>query len=66
MSQVVEKGSRHGLQGEQNFIEKILVALDGSESADKERARNSTEKAIFNLSRDGKDKGRPLKTSRRT
>jgi hypothetical protein len=39
MSQVVEKGSRHGLQGEQNFIEKILVALDGSESADKARAQ---------------------------
>lgn len=35
MSQVVVKGSRRGLQGEQNFIEKILVALDGSESADK-------------------------------
>ncbi|MBE0512532.1 universal stress protein [Candidatus Bathyarchaeota archaeon] len=35
MSQVVVKRPRRRLQGEQNFIEKILVALDGSESADK-------------------------------
>jgi len=35
MSQVAVKRPRRRLQGDQNFIEKILIALDGSESADK-------------------------------